>query len=75
MAVANAAMAAALNWSAVVYLDVECGRLATSAKSKVRYREQPGKHMLVPSFTHFDPEPTFMAGLIAGCRMSSVAGD
>jgi hypothetical protein len=42
--------------SAVVYLDVECGRLATSAKSKVRYREQPGKHMLVASFTHFDPK-------------------
>ena len=49
--------------SAVVYLDVECGRLATSPKSKVRYREQPGKHMLVPSFTHFDPFQTTLAFL------------
>jgi hypothetical protein len=30
--------------------------VATSAKLKVCYRRQPGKHMLVLSFTRFDPK-------------------
>jgi len=33
--------------------------VATSAKSKVRCRRQPGKHMLVLSLTRFDPNRTY----------------
>jgi len=34
-------------------------KVATSAGLKVCYRKLPGKHMLFPSFTCFDPFQTF----------------
>jgi hypothetical protein len=40
-------------------LNKACTLVATSAKSKVRCRRQPGKHMLVLSLTRFDPQPTW----------------